>query len=111
MTFEMNLAKVPFGLIKSGQKVIEMRLNTPKRASIKPGDYIEFTNNDDGSKLKVLVLNITKFASFIELYRHFDKALLGYQKNEKANPDDMLIYYKKEDIEKYGVIAIEIKVI
>ena len=107
----MNLAKDPFGLIKSGRKVVEMRLNTPKRASILPGDYIEFTCNEDGNKLKVLVLNIVKFPSFSELYSHYDKKLLGYQDDEKADPDDMLIYYSKEDIKKYGVIGIEIKLI
>ena len=106
----MNLAETPFSLIKSGLKTIEMRLNTPERAKIKRGDFIEFSNSD-GETVKVLVLNITKFPSFIELYNHFDKTLLGYQKVEKADPDDMLIYYQKEDILKYGVIAIEIKVI
>ncbi len=107
----MNLAGIPFGLIESGQKTIEMRLNTPKRASLKAGDYIEFTSNDDGRKMKVLVLNIKKFPSFHELYSHFDKTLLGYKNDEVANPDDMLIYYCKEDITKYGVIAAEIKLI
>lgn len=104
----MNLAKEPFDLIQSGQKTIEMRLNKPGREKITKGDTIEF-NSNDGRKLSVLVLNITKFPSFSDLYRAFDHIKLGYQKGQVADPDDMLIYYKKENIEKYGVLAIEIK--
>ena len=109
MIYKMNLAKKPFDLIKSGQKTIEMRLNKPERSNIVKGDTIEFTSNYDGSKLSVLVLNISKFPSFDDLYKAFDHTKLGYQKGEAADPDDMLIYYKKEDIEKYGVLGIEIK--
>ena len=32
-----------------------------------------------------------------------------YKEDEEANPDDMEQYYTKENQEKYGVIAIEIK--
>ena len=107
----MNLAEIPFSLIKSGKKTIEMRLHTSARAGIQKGDLIEFTNNKDGEKLKVLVLNIFSYPSFVEPYKAFDKRMLGYSEEETANPDDMLIYYSKEDIEKYGVLAIEVKVI
>ena len=34
-----------------------------------------------------------------------------YTEDETANPDDMLSYYTKEDIEKYGVVGIEISLI
>lgn len=107
----MNLSKDPFELIKSGRKVVEMRLCKPGRERIRKGDTIIFTNNDDGKTLSVLVLNIVKFSSFEELYDSYDKSKLGYRKEEIANPDDMLIYYKKEDIQKYGVLAIEIELL
>ena len=35
----------------------------------------------------------------------------GYLPSEDADPNDMLKYYKQEDIEKYGVLAIEIQLI
>ena len=38
-----------------------------------------------------------------------NKISIGYTENEIANPDDMLMYYSKEDIEKYGVLGIELK--
>ena len=107
----MNLAKGPFGLIKSGQKTVEMRLCKPERESISKGDTIVFRSNEDGQTLSVLVLNIVKFPSFKDLYQTYDKARLGYKPNEKADPDDMLIYYLEEDITKYGVLAIEIQLL
>ena len=111
MTYHMNLAKSPFALIKSGQKTVEMRLCKPERESISKGDTIVFHNNEDGQTLSVLVLNIAKFPSFKELYQAYDKARLGYESDETASPDDMLIYYQEEDIIKYGVLAIEIQLL
>ena len=104
----MNLQDAPFEAILSGKKDVEMRLNKNGRENITRGDVIVFSNNK-GQQIKVLVLNIKKFPSFKELYASYDKSRLGYSSNEIANPDDMLIYYKQEDIEKYGVLAIEVK--
>lgn len=61
--YEMHLQDEPFALILSGRKTIEMRLNSPGRENISKGDTIVFTNNN-GDKLKVLVLDIHKFPSF-----------------------------------------------
>ena len=108
--YEMHLQDEPFALILSGRKTIEMRLNSPDRENISKGDTIVFTNNN-GDKLKVLVLGVYKFPSFEALYDSFDKTKLGYLPNQFANPQDMLKYYSIEYIEKYGVLAIEIKVI
>ncbi len=43
--------------------------------------------------------------------KYHSKISIGYTEDETANPDDMLSYYTKEDIEKYGVVGIEISVI
>ena len=108
--YEMNLHNEPFSLILSEKKTVEMRLNKNGRENISKGDTIVFTNQN-GDKLKVLVVNIFKFPSFVELYKSYPKERLGYLPYEDANPYDMLKYYKQEDIEKYGVLAIEIKLI
>ena len=111
MTHQMNLPDGPFQLISSGQKDVEMRLNTPERQQIQVGDHIIFTNRKDGKTLEVLVLNIAKYPSFKELYDEVDHTRLGYLKGEKANYKDMNLYYKDEDIMRYGVLAIYIKLI
>lgn len=109
MIFEMNLHPEPFSLIKSGQKDIEMRLYDDRRKAIKVGDTIVFTNNETWKKITVEVVNLYQFPSFDELYRHFDKTRLGYNKDEIANPKDMERYYSKDNILRYGVLGIEIK--
>ncbi len=42
-----------------------------------------------------------------EKYNH-DRISIGYKEDETANPDDMLLYYTREDIEKYGVVGFEL---
>ena len=107
----MNLAETPFRLISLGQKTIEMRLCSKGRENITSGDKIVFTNNQNGEKLQVLVLSVSKYSSFEELYRNYEKHELGYSDNESADPDDMLIYYNNDDILRFGVLAIHIKLL
>lgn len=111
MKHEMRLHSGPFELIKSGTKTIELRLYDEKRKLIKENDIIEFTNRTNNEKLIAKVIKLHKYNSFEELYKHFDKISLGYLQNEEANPNDMSIYYSKEEQEKYGVVGIEIKVL
>ena len=109
MIHNMKLHKEPFELIKSESKTIELRLYDEKRRLIKPGDCIEFLNTSNNEIIAVMVKNLHIYASFTELYMDFDKISLGYLENEEANPEDMELYYSKENIEKYGVVGIEIK--
>ena len=108
---EMRLHNSPFNLIKSGTKTIELRLNDEKRSLIKIGDKIEFTNRITEEKIVVEVINLHKYDSFLELYKHFDKVSMGYDEDEEADPKDMEQYYSKEEQDKYGVLGIEIKLI
>ena len=107
----MTLAPSPFKAISSGRKTIEMRLYDEKRSKIKVGDEIEFENIDTHQKIKCEVINLTRFKDFFELYYNFDKTVIGYDENETASAEDMYDYYFPEQIQKYGVLAIEIKLI
>lgn len=109
MKHEMKLKPSPFYAMKKGLKKIEMRLNDEKRKGIKIGDEIEFTNQETNEKILTRVVNLTLFKDFYELYSHFDKALLGYEKDQVAHYTDMSQYYKEAEIEKYGTLAIEIE--
>lgn len=108
---EMRLHDSPFTLIKNGSKTIELRLNDEKRSIIKIGDHIEFTNRVTEEKVLVEVINLHKYNSFEELYKHFDKVSMGYSEGEDADPKDMEQYYSKEEQDKYGVVGIEIRLI
>ena len=109
MKHEMKLNNEPFECIKNGTKTIELRLNDEKRKLLTVGDYIEITNRVTNEKLLVEVIDLFKYNSFEELYKHFNKIEMGYSINEEANPKDMENYYSKEEQEKYGVLGIKIK--
>lgn len=109
MKYNMKLNNEPFNLIKNGTKTVELRLNDEKRSLLKVGDEIEFTNRDTNEKLSVDIINLHKYPSFEELYKHFDKVEMGYNKDDIAEPKDMEAYYSKEEQNKYGVLGIEIR--
>ena len=109
MKYNMNLNNRPFKSIKEGTKTIELRLNDEKRSLLKVGDEIEFTNRDTNEKLSVDIISLHKYPSFEELYKHFDKVEMGYNKDDIAEPKDMEAYYSKEEQDKYGVLGIEIR--
>ena len=108
MTHYMNLWDDSFCAIKEGWKTIEMRLNDEKRSIIKVGDSIEFTNTTSQEKMLCIVLNLFHYPDFAELYKNHDKISIGYKEEEKADPNDMRKYYTTEQIEKYGVVGIEL---
>lgn len=109
MKHNMSLNNRPFKSIKEGTKTIELRLNDEKRSLLKVGDEIEFTNITNGEKLSVDIISLHKYPSFEELYKHFDKVEMGYNKDEPAEPKDMEAYYSKEEQNKYGVLGIKIR--
>lgn len=111
MEHKMKLQNNPFEMIKSKTKTIEMRLFDEKRSKINIGDVIEFTNISNGEIMKVKVLNLYKFSTFADLYKNFDKVKLGYKENELAKPEDMEKYYAADEINKYGVVGIEINLL
>lgn len=111
MIHEMRLNEGPFKTIASGTKKIEMRLYDEKRRNIQIGDNITFVNRATGEKLNTKVTNLYIVPSFENLYNMFNKVLLGYEENEEAHYTDMEQYYSKDEIEKYGVVGIEIKLI
>ncbi len=111
MTHNMKLNKEPFELISNGIKTIEMRLYDEKRQQISVGDFIVFISRENGEEVTTRVLALHRFPSFRELYNNMDKKSIGYKENEIASPKDMEKYYPVEDIEKYGVVGIEVEVV
>ena len=108
MKHKMNLWNDLFEAIKDGWKITEMRLNDEKRSKIEIGDEIEFTNTETNEVLICEVIKIYKYINFEELYQNHNKISIGYREDEIANPNDMLMYYSKDNIDKYGVLGIEI---
>ena len=109
MIHEMRLHDEPFKLIKAGTKTIELRLYDEKRQEINVGDMIEFTSRATGERQLTKVIGLHIYSSFADLYKKHDKVSMGYSEDEAAKPEDMELYYSKEEQGKYGVVGIEIQ--
>ncbi len=107
----LNLHEEPFNRIKKGIKNVEMRLYDKKRQLLAVGDQIILTNRESKEIIKVEVLKLQRFPTFKELYQAFLPESLGYKEGEKVSYLDMNIYYPDQLINKYGVLAISIKLI
>lgn len=110
MTHEMRLHDAPFKKVQDRSKDIEMRLYDEKRKLIKIGDLIDFENRITVEHLVAEVIALHKYNTFEELYSNFNKVRLGYNEDDIAKPEDMSMYYPEEEINKYGVVGIEIRV-
>lgn len=111
MRHSMMLNNEPYNKINRGHKDIEMRLYDEKRRLINIGDIITFTNRTNMESFDVIVIGLHICNNFEELYSKFDKIRLGYNKDEEVSTSDMSKYYSNDDIDKYGVVGIEIKLI
>ena len=109
----MKLHSVPFQMIQSGRKTIELRLYDEKRKVIQVGDRILFSNTSSQETLLVKVIQLHRFATFEALYQALPLLQCGYAEDNvgKAMPSDMLQYYSKEQQAKYGVVGIEISLL
>lgn len=110
----MNLDSVPFEMIKSGTKTIELRLYDEKRRKINTGDTIVFTKNDgtfETVTAKVIALYV--FDSFETLYKKLPLEKCGYTSDNvsSARAEDMEHYYTRSQQKKCGVVGIELIVI
>ena len=112
MTHNMQLQPVPFEMIRNGTKTIELRLYDEKRRKIQIGDDIVFVHTGNHSEtLRVKVIDLFVFDSFAELYNALPLPECGYTKDDidTASPEDMDLYYSKEEQRKFGVVGIKIR--
>ena len=111
MKYIMNLKLKPFEAVLNKTKTIEMRLYDAKRQQLKIGDYIEFHCKDRNEIILAEIKSLFVCSNFDRLYQLFPKTNLGYKENEIAQPSDMLDFYPQEEINKFGVVGIEIEVV
>ncbi|MBI4981102.1 ASCH domain-containing protein [Candidatus Woesearchaeota archaeon] len=115
MDHEMNLFLEPFERIKSGKKVIEVRLYDEKRRKIKMGDRVIFRRlpDDIQEKIVVEVIGLSLFRSFKELYAIFDKSKFGHPLDYTLE-DQMngirKIYSEEKELE-WGVVGIHLRLL
>lgn len=107
---EMRLDPIPFEMIKSGNKTIELRLYDEKRRSLRAGDRVVFICRQTGERLACIIKALHVFENFEKLYYSLDLIKCGYtaENAASASADDMLKYYSLAEQERYGVVGIEL---
>ncbi len=85
-----------------------MRLFDEKRQKITVGDKIQFRNIENGDVVTAKVKALHRFLTFEQLYNALPLDKCGYESAENADSADMIDYYSAEQIEKYGVVGIEL---
>lgn len=110
MTHHLHLHPEPFTLIKSGRKIIESRLNDEKRQTFKISDTLIFTNREDGSEIRTVIIALHHYSTFTELFSKHKPEKFGSD-NSSELLKEMEIYYPKAEQDKYGVTGIEFKIL
>ncbi|MDO9390695.1 MAG: ASCH domain-containing protein [bacterium] len=113
MEHKMHLLSEPFEEMRSGSKVIEIRLNDEKRQKVKIGDTIVFHKlPEDGEKLSVRVLELLYYKDFKSLYQDVPFHQLGCSgKTMGWMLENTYKIYTREQEEKYGALGIRIELL
>lgn len=105
----MKLQSNPFNAIKNKSKNIEYRLYDERRSKIQTGDIIIFENIETHETIQVKVLNLYRAKNFIELKQKLCEKSIIIDKD--FSPNMMKKYYSQQNIDRYGVIGIQINII
>ena len=100
MKREMNLEDKYFNLIKEGNKQVEVRLYDVKRRALNIGDIITFNNRKTNEKIDCLIKDLKQYNSLELLLTEVD-----------TTSEELLSFYTKEEMDKYGLLAIHIELV
>lgn len=112
MVRKMKLNTAPFELIRSGKKIFELRLYDDKRRKLEIGDTIIFSNvSEPEEQIAVYVKALLRFTDFESLFEEIGLERCGNGADDSVNDavQRMYIYYSKEDIIRYGALAIKVE--
>jgi len=109
----MKLNHQPFETIKNGTKTIEVRLNDEKRSSLKVGDIIRFTDLKTAETIETTVLELETFPTFKQLFEKYSGTIIGAPEDETITEldNENVEIYSREREQKYGALAIRIKLL
>lgn len=103
---QMHVKLNYFALLKSGDKLVEFRLNDAKRQKINVGDKIKFIcQNDLNEFLELSVSNIVISTDFDSLLKRFPSNILGGISYDEQLADLRSLYNNGSE-KKYGAMAI-----
>ncbi|MBD3273460.1 ASCH domain-containing protein [Candidatus Dependentiae bacterium] len=112
MIIKLSLMHKYFENIKSGKKTIEGRLNKEKYQKLKINDKIEFKSNKTNEKIICKITHINKYSNFktMLINEGINNMLPKINNLKEAIKIYESIPGYKENVKKYGTIAIGIKI-
>lgn len=106
---QMKVQTKYYNLLKSGKKVIELRLFDEKRQKIKIGDEILLSDSSNTNDSFVArVINLHRSESFDKLCQIITPAQAGFTSKEELITA-LQEFYTPDSQQKYGVLGIEIQ--
>ena len=111
--FKCGLKKEYYDKIKSGERVIELRLNDQKRQLMKIGDIIRFGLEPERDEyVEAKIIGLIKYRDFESLLNDIPLDLLGFANLNKDEVLDLLYeFYSKKDEKKFGVVGIRVEML
>lgn len=110
---KMKLQASAYARVRSGAKMLELRLYDEKRQRIQLGDTIEFTELSDlVATVRAHVIGLLIYPTFASLIDDIPTALMGYQETDRDYlRTGMYEIYSPEDEAKYGVLGIRFQLL
>ena len=111
MEMKLRLHDYVYDLIRNKTKDVEVRVNDEKRRQLHIGDTLIFINRgNEEEQTKVTVTNLVYFKNFKEVAENYSMERLYLKDTSKEEYVKLFDeFYSQEDVEKYGVVAIEFK--
>lgn len=109
---EISVRHPYFLLLQSGEKKVEGRLYDSFFRDLGSGDILVFLDETTGEKLRTEIEKIDVFPSFLPMIDFFGKQVLGFSKFSQV--DTLKTYnsfYSQDEIKKYGVCGVSVKLI
>lgn len=106
----MRLDPPYFDMVADGSKVIEIRLNAPKRQMIQNGDTITFKKRpEEKEEVTVTVMALDRYDTWADLVNDTPLEWGGPHWTDKQALIDGGTGYPEEDIKRYGLLRIAIE--
>ena len=106
---EFHLNEDIFKIVKNGTKHIEVRINDDKRKKLKVGDNLIFINkSNEDKRINTIIKGLKYFSSFEDLVNYYRIDEIYKEDSSKEEFLELINkLYTKDEIEKYGVVAID----
>ena len=104
---EMKVQGQYFEQLIAGQKTIESRTYDERRQAMQVGDYIDMTNLDDGSVVRLKITSMKVYDTLEDLYNSYPPEITGFP---GMSVDEIVkimnAIYPPALVKQYGMVAI-----